>query len=287
MARLFTLGRDWPYSLWGISLFPSEVRGAEILPRFWDHASPVTHVSASPRSPVPSTIQSTAGSNTQHPAEGLRLILVSGKGGVGKTTLACATALRLAEDFPGEPTLLLSTDPKHTLSACVGVPIGSHPVEIRPNLMAMQVKAQTEFHAFQSGFSADLQNLLKAVSPKFDLTFDRVALEKMVDLAPPGLDEFMALTRIIDLLAQNSYQRIVVDSASTGHLIRLLELPDLLDQWVKTFFGLLLKYEGVLQMPRFTEELIQLSTDLKRFRALLTDAKRAVCILSPYPPKWP
>jgi arsenite-transporting ATPase len=93
----------------------------------------------------------------------------------------------------------------------------------------------------------------------------------MLDLAPPGLDEIMALTRIIDFLAHGRYDLFVLDSAATGHLIRLLELPQIVDQWLKAFFALFLKYERVLRMSGFTGELVGLSKNLKRFRKLLAD----------------
>ena len=97
-----------------------------------------------------------------------------------------------------------------------------------------------------------------------------------MDLAPPGVDEMMALTRILDLLIHRRYDLFVLDSAATGHFIRLIELPALLDQWLKTFFSVLLKYERVLQLPRFCAQLVELSKNLKQFRVLLGDRDRAV-----------
>ena len=120
-----------------------------------------------------------------------------------------------------------------------------------------------------------MDDLLRSFAPGFDPTFDRVVLEQMVELAPPGLDEIMALLRIVDFLAQGRYDLFIMDAASTGHLIRLLELPELIDQWLKTFFGLFLKYERILCMPRFSGQLIDLSKNLKRLRKLLSDPLRA------------
>jgi arsenite-transporting ATPase len=86
----------------------------------------------------------------------------------------------------------------------------------------------------------------------------------------------MALARILDLLIHRRYDLFVLDSAATGHFIRLMELPALIDQWLKTFFSVLLKYQRVLQLPRFSAQLIELSKNLKEFRALLGDRHRAV-----------
>ena len=91
----------------------------------------------------------------------------------------------------------------------------------------------------------------------------------MLDLAPPGLDEVMALTRILDFLAQDDYDLFVLDCASTGHLIRLLEMPDLINEWLKAFFNLFIKYEHILQLPGFAEELVGISRNLKKLRELL------------------
>jgi arsenite-transporting ATPase len=94
----------------------------------------------------------------------------------------------------------------------------------------------------------------------------------MLDLAPPGLDEVMALTRILDYLAQDSYDLFVLDCAPTGHLIRLLELPDLINDWLKAFFNLFLKYERILQMPEFVEELVKISRNLKKLHELFQNS---------------
>jgi arsenite-transporting ATPase len=102
-----------------------------------------------------------------------------------------------------------------------------------------------------------------------------VVLERMLDLAPPGLDEVMALTRIMDFMAHDSYDLFVLDCASTGHLVRLLEMPDLINQWLKAFFSLFLKYEHILQMPGFVDELVAISRNLKKLRELLQNPAAA------------
>ena len=210
------------------------------------------------------------------PSPEMRFVLFAGKGGVGKTTLACATAVRLARDFPEKRVLLFSTDPAHSLSACLQVEIGPRPTELFPGLTAMEIDAQAEFEKLKARYAEDLERILESVSRGFDLTFDRVVLEKMMDLAPPGLDEIMALTRIMEFLAQDRYDLFVLDCAPTGHLIRLLELPDLINQWLKAFFNLFLKYERVLRMPGFAEQLVGISRNLKKLRELLRNPATSV-----------
>jgi arsenite-transporting ATPase len=257
-----------PCSAWGIELFAEEVRGREPLFAFWEHVRPV------PQTPVstarvgifyePAVVHPAA-----LPSPAMRFILFAGKGGVGKTTLSCVTAVRLARDFPGKRVLLFSTDPAHSLSVCLQAEIGPRPEVLFPGLTAMEIDAQAEFGRLKARYAEDLARFLESLSRGFDLTFDRVFLEKMMDLAPPGLDEIMALTRIMDFLARDSYDLFVLDCAPTGHLIRLLELPELVNQWLKAFFNLFLKYQRILRLPGFAEELVGISRNLKRLRELL------------------
>ena len=125
---------------------------------------------------------------------------------------------------------------------------------------------------------------LDALLPNMDLPFDRVAMEKILDLSPPGIDEVIALTRIMEFFQEGGYQTVVVDSAPTGHLIRLLEMPELLDHWLKAFFGLFLKYKQIFRLPQVIQRLVSISKNLKRLRLILADpsqcAMYAVSILT-------
>jgi arsenite-transporting ATPase len=199
----------------------------------------------------------------------MRFVLFAGKGGVGKTTLSCVTAIRLARDFPEKRVLLFSTDPAHSLSACLQAEIGPRPRVLFPGLTAVEIDAAAEFGRLKGRYAEDMERFLESVSRGFDLTFDRVVLERMMDLAPSGLDEIMALTRIMEFLARDSYDLFVLDCAPTGHLIRLLELPELIDEWLKAFFNLFLKYERILRLPGFADELVGISRNLKKLRELL------------------
>jgi arsenite-transporting ATPase len=106
-------------------------------------------------------------------------------------------------------------------------------------------------------------------------------MERIMDLSPPGLDEVMALTLAMEFVAQGQYDLFILDSAPTGHLIRLLETPELIDQWLKAFFNLFLKYKRVFRLPKISERLVRISKDLKQLRSLLTDADRsAVCAVA-------
>jgi arsenite-transporting ATPase len=254
--------------IWGIGLMAEEIRGQQLLAEFWDHARLMDRRQASafsgrpycgPRVLDPPIL----------PSEQMQFILFAGKGGVGKTTLSCVSAIRIAQDFPDKRVLLFSADPAHSLSACLQTRIGPQPTLLLPGLSAMEIDAKAEFEKLKARYAEDLEHFLESVSRGFDLTFDRVVLERMLDLAPPGLDEVMALTRILGFLAEERYDFFVLDCAPTGHLMRLLELPELINEWLKAFFNLFLKYEHIVPMPGFAEELVGISRNLKKFRELL------------------
>ncbi|HUY13906.1 MAG TPA: ArsA family ATPase [Terriglobia bacterium] len=268
-------GIEVPCSAWGIELLAEEVRGLELLSGFWDHAQPLAQRPVSTARLglfyEPAVLHPAA-----PPSPRMRFVLFAGKGGVGKTTLSCVTAARLARDFPGKRILLFSTDPAHSLSACLQAEIGPRPTVLFPGLTALEIDSQAEFGKLKARYAKDLERFLESVSRGFDLTFDRVVLERMMDLAPPGLDEVMALTRILEFLARDSYDLFVLDCAPTGHLIRLLELPELINEWLKTFFNLFLKYERILRLPGFAEELVGISRNLKKLRELLQNPAASV-----------
>lgn len=209
------------------------------------------------------------------PSPEMKLLLFAGKGGVGKTTLACATALRLACDLAGKEVFLFSTDPAHSLSGCLDAQIGPKPTRLAPGLTAMEIDSHAEFQTLKDQYAEELERFLGAISPNLDLTFDREVMERIMDLSPPGLDEVMALTVAMEFLTQGQYDFFIFDSAPTGHLIRLLELPELIDQWLKTFFGLFLKYKNVFRLPKISQRMVQISKELKRLRTMLHDPTRS------------
>ena len=96
-----------------------------------------------------------------------------------------------------------------------------------------------------------------------------------MDLSPPGLDEVMALTLAMEFMAEDKYHVFILDAAPTGHLIRLLETPELIDQWLKVFFDLFLKYKRIFRLPKISGRMVKISKDLKRLQALLKDPARS------------
>lgn len=147
------------------------------------------------------------------------VMLFSGKGGVGKTTLAAATAVHLAAS--GSRVLLLSTDPAHNLSDVLDVQLGPTPRPVIPGLDAMEVDAKGMFGAvFDGGNLPGGSTLSKLISDA------------------PGIDEFGAIEILLQVLERAQHDVVVVDTAPTGHTLRLLMVPQLLDGWFGTLLEL-------------------------------------------------
>jgi arsenite/tail-anchored protein-transporting ATPase len=261
--------------LWGIPMYPQEVKGLEELLHFWEGVHPL-QVSGLGNLPSPTTIPPRVDNPIPMPSSEATLLLFVGKGGVGKTTLACATALHLARAYENKRILLFSVDPAHSLSDCLNLKIGSEPTLVVPGLCAMEVDAKAEFKSFKNQYQHEVKQLLTKIMPNLDLSYDREAMERIMDLSPPGIDEIMALTTVMDLLVKNHFDMLILDTAPTGHLIRLLELPEIIDEWLKAIFGIFLKYQNIFRLPKITEYLIQISKNLKRLRAMLHDPSKTV-----------
>ena len=275
------------YAFWGLPLFLDEVRGTERLLTVWAQVRPLAQANWHEKRATlsdelkTSIIRHSPVSNPAPlPASSMKLLLFAGKGGVGKTTLACASALRLAEEMRGKEILLFSIDPAHSLGSCLGCEIGPKETRVAPGLSAIELDAQAEYEGLKKDYADELTGVFDRATGQsgIDLVFDREVMERMLDVSPPGLDEMLALTRIVDLMNRNRYDLFVLDTAPTGHLIRFLEMPELIEKWLKTFFGLFLKYREVFWLPKLSQMMVDLSRKLKEFRRMLIDAKQAALV---------
>ncbi len=156
----------------------------------------------------------------------MRVLLFTGKGGVGKTTLALATALRAAEH--GHRVFVLSTDAAHSLGDALGRPVGPHPVEVSRGVTAQEVSALAELERSWGEIQAWLQPLLLA---------DQETLVSEEMLVFPGLEELVALRSVSEVEASGGYDVCIVDCAPTGATLRLLRLPDVLRILMQNFWG--------------------------------------------------
>jgi arsenite-transporting ATPase len=155
-----------------------------------------------------------------------RTILYTGKGGVGKTSVAAATARRCAA--AGLRTIVLSTDPAHSLGDSLGAQLDGGPTEIAHNLFAQQVEAQTEMERNWSAVQGWLGEML------VQRGVDRISAEELT--VPPGLDELFSLLTIKRHHAAGEYDVVVVDCAPTGETLRLLSFPDVARWWLEKIF---------------------------------------------------
>ena len=156
----------------------------------------------------------------------MRVLLVTGKGGVGKTTTAAATALRLARD--GHRVVVTSADPAHSLADSFDTPLGPTPTEVAAGCRAQQLDARERFEEHW----AEIRHWLLEV---FD--WAGVASVEAEELAVlPGLDELFALTEIEALCASGAHDVVVVDCGPTAETIRLLSLPDVIGWYMDRLF---------------------------------------------------
>lgn len=202
-------------------------------------------------------------------------MIFGGKGGVGKTTAAAAHALALAQAHANLKLLVFSTDPAHSLSDSFAEQIGELKKGVAgyKNLDAMEIDPGKWFEELKQRYRSWTDDLFASLSGRsgMEIQFDREAMRELVELTPPGIDEIAALGTISELLDQDKYDSIILDTAPTGHLIRFLELPEVALSWIRTFMKLLLKYQNVVRATEVAEELVALSKSIKRVLALLTD----------------
>ncbi len=207
---------------------------------------------------------------------GLQILFFGGKGGVGKTTCSAAVALALAERRSKARILLISTDPAHSVADVLEVPLGDdeRPVPGAPEgLRARELDAGSAFAKWRERYGTRVDEAAGAFAP------DSGGVQDLLDLTPPGIDELIAVSSLLDAVfgdgGEPAYDLVVVDTAPTGHALRLLEMPELALSWDHYLLSLLLKYREALGLGDLAQELVALSRSLKRLEALLRDPARA------------
>lgn len=156
----------------------------------------------------------------------MRVILMTGKGGVGKTSVAAATGLRCAE--LGYKTLVLSTDPAHSLADSFDLEMGHEPRLVRPNLWGAELDALMELEGNWGSVKRYITEVLQARG------LDGVQAEELAIL--PGMDEIFGLVRMKRHYDEGSYDVLIIDSAPTGTALRLLSLPEVGGWYMRKFY---------------------------------------------------
>ncbi len=203
---------------------------------------------------------------------GTRLLFFGGKGGVGKTTAAATAALALAKR--GELVLLLSTDPAHSLGDALALGVSDDERDVAPNLKVRELDANRGFAHRRQRYRAAVDELFATLrgGASFDAPYDRAVIHDLIDLAPPGLDELFGLLGVIEALRRHDL--VVVDTAPTGHALRLLELVAKAREWVRVLLQILLKYRAVVGLGDLARDLTATARELREFQELLRDGAR-------------
>lgn len=199
-------------------------------------------------------------------------VLYGGKGGVGKTTMAAATGLSSAADTT--PTLVISTDPAHSLSDIYETAIGSEPTRVDETLPLWGVEIDPE-SALEEG--DPFGGMTEGGKPGSGVE----PLEMMLGGTVPGADEAVALQTLLEYLDDDRFDRVIVDTAPTGHTLRLLRLPEMMDtmlgralEWRDRLTGLVDGLGGLFgddNPEAQTGDLQELQAAVKRLRAVLQD----------------
>lgn len=201
---------------------------------------------------------------------------------MGKTSMAAATSLRFADEYAKSrqknKVLIFTTDPAPSLADSFGQEIGNEPTAIQgaKNLFAMEIDAKKVLEEFKKEYGEDIVDILQQGTYLAD-----EEVEEIFSLDIPGLDEVMGLKKITDFMESKEYDLYIVDTAPTGHTLRLLALPELLDDWIKFLAGLRWKYHAMVRqfageerVEKADEFLLEMKRTVKKVRELLQDEKR-------------
>lgn len=217
----------------------------------------------------------------------MRVVIYTGKGGVGKTSVAAATGLLAAAR--GHRTLVASTDNAHSLGDALGVPLGPTPVEVRPNLRGLEVDVLTEVERNWGDVHRYLLTLLASQG------VSEITAEEVVVL--PGMELITALLLLDQAEHEGRYDTVILDTAPTADTLRLLSFPSAVEWYFDHFFGLQRRLAKVVRTtvgramktpipPDSVFDAVErLHARFVRVRALLTDPKRTTVRLVVNPEK--
>ena len=207
----------------------------------------------------------------------MRIILYTGKGGVGKTSVAAATALRAAQ--MGYRTIVLSTDPAHSLGDSFDTPLGGEPRQLAPRLWGQELDIGYVLDAYWG----TIQNWIKALMAWRGI--DDIVADEMAVL--PGMEELSGLLYITEYHDSKEYDVIIVDCAPTGETLKLLSFPEILRWWMERLFPIERKAASILRplvkplvnIPIPDDEVFEsaknLFLKLDRMRAILTSPQES------------
>lgn len=182
----------------------------------------------------------------------MRIILYTGKGGVGKTSIAAATACKIAGE--GRKVLIMSTDQAHSLSDSFDIKLSNEPVKIADNLYGMEIDTVIENEKTWGSLKGYIEKLMFLKSKE--------TIESEELLVFPGFEELLSLIKIKEIYDEGKYEVLIVDCAPTGETMSLLKFPDLFKWWMEKIFPIKRKgakiakpiVEATIKIPIPTEE---------------------------------
>jgi arsenite-activated ATPase ArsA len=182
----------------------------------------------------------------------MRIILYTGKGGVGKTSIAAATACKIAGE--GKKVLIMSTDQAHSLSDSFDIKLSNEPVKIADNLYGMEIDTVIENEKTWGSLKGYIEKLMFLKSKE--------TIESEELLVFPGFEELLSLIKIKEIYDEGKYEVLIVDCAPTGETMSLLKFPDLFKWWMEKIFPIKRKgakiakpiVEATMKIPIPTEE---------------------------------
>ena len=205
-----------------------------------------------------------------------RVLFFGGKGGVGKTT--CASAMAVTASQAGKRVLLVSTDPAHSTSDIFERPIGPEPVELLPNLHGLEIDGEFESQRYVANVKEQIRGLfghhiLKEASRQIDLA-----------ASMPGAEEMALFDRIGGLIRgeDERFDLIVFDTAPTGHTLRLIRMPELMEAWIRALSKSRHAMLGIEQDDATDPVMLKLAErleNLREFRARLLSPRLSAFVL--------
>ena len=208
-------------------------------------------------------------------------VFIGGKGGVGKTTVSAATALWFSRQ--GKKTLIISTDPAHSLSDSYERNIGYNPTPIAENLEALEIDPDMAMKEYQAKMKEQ-----QALNPGMGM--DMGMMQDQMDMASmsPGIDEAAAFDKFLQYMTTDEYDIIIFDTAPTGHTLRLLSFPEMMDSWVgkmikvrrqvgsmaKAFKNIMPFMGDEEEEDRALEDMEQTKKQIREARGIMADPER-------------
>ena len=203
----------------------------------------------------------------------VRLLLFGGKGGVGKTTMAAATAVWLADS--GLRTLLISSDPAHSTSDSLETKLGSEPTPVNdvPNLEGLELDPEKSIETLMPMLSGAIEGSGIGALLGNDINQEANSLSA-TDLMIPGMDEALGFETILRHVENPKHDVVVFDTAPTGHTLRFLGLPEILDGWTDRILRIMRLTGGIRMMLMGGSKEQEIRSEIERFQRRVRHVRR-------------